>query len=188
MEDLSLHVLDIAENAVAAGATRVRIAVNENERRNILTFRVTDNGRGMSSEEKARALDPFFTTGRKRTGLGLPLLAQTVEICGGRMTVGSAPGQGTTVVARLPFAHVDRPPLTGMAKTIMTLVFGHPGTDFAYRHTCNGFRFSMLHRGRESGPAAPAEGASAVSTNTTTRVKKPIRFDIFVPPVSAEKG
>ncbi|HSA95673.1 MAG TPA: ATP-binding protein, partial [Acidobacteriota bacterium] len=54
MEDLSLHVLDIAENAVAAGATRVRIAVNENERRNVLTFRVADNGRGMSAEEAAR--------------------------------------------------------------------------------------------------------------------------------------
>ena len=100
MEDLSLHILDIAENAVAAGATRVRIAVNENERRDVLTFRVTDNGRGMPPEEKARALDPFFTTGRKRTGLGLPLLAQTAEHCGGRLTLISAPGRGTRVVAR----------------------------------------------------------------------------------------
>ena len=59
MEDLSLHILDIAENAVAAGASRVLIAVNENEQGNVLTFRVTDNGRGMSSGEQARALDPF---------------------------------------------------------------------------------------------------------------------------------
>ena len=111
MEDLSLHILDIAENAVAAGATRVLIAVNENERRDILAFRVTDNGRGMSREEKERALDPFFTTKRKRTGLGLPLLAQTAEVCGGRVVIESVPRKGTRVTARFRFGHIDRPPL-----------------------------------------------------------------------------
>ncbi len=160
MEDLSLHILDIAENAVAAGATRVRIAVNENERRDVVTFRVTDDGRGMSSEEKARALDPFFTTGRKRTGLGLPLLAQTVELCGGRLTLATAPGRGTRVIARLPYSHVDRPPLTRMAETIMTLVFAHPEIDFGYRHTRNGSRFSFLRHGRSGGAADPAEIAA----------------------------
>jgi len=157
MEDLSLHVLDIAENAVAAGATRVRIAVNENERRDVLTFRVTDNGRGMSPEEKERALDPFFTTGRKRTGLGLPLLAQTAEHCGGRLTLLSAPGRGTQVIARLAYSHVDRPPLTKIAETMMVLFFGHPEIDFHYRHARNGLRFSVLRRGGSTGMASPAE-------------------------------
>ncbi len=160
MEDLSLHILDIAENAAAAGATRVRIAVNENERRNVLAFRVTDNGRGMTGDEKARALDPFFTTGRKRTGLGLPLLAQTVDLCGGRLTLASAPGRGTRVIARLPYAHVDRPPLTRMAETVMTFVFGHPEIDFGYRHTRNGLRFSFLRHGRSGKAASPAEIAA----------------------------
>ena len=72
MEDLSLHVLDIAENAVTAGATRVRIAVNENERRNILTFRVTDNGRGMAPEEKARASTRSSRPGGSARGSGYP--------------------------------------------------------------------------------------------------------------------
>ena len=103
------------------------IAVNENEGRDVLTVRVTDNGRGMSREEKARALDPFFTTGRKRTGLGLPLLAQTAELCGGRVTIDSAPGRGTGSSPVIPFSHVDRPPLTKMVETMMTLFFGHPG-------------------------------------------------------------
>jgi hypothetical protein len=157
MEDLSLHVLDIAENAVAAGATRVRIAVNENERRDVLTFRVTDNGRGMAPEERERALDPFFTTGRKRTGLGLPLLAQTAEHCGGRLTLLSAPGRGTQVIARLAYSHVDRPPLTKIAETMMVLFFGHPEIDFHYRHTRNGLRFSVLRRGGSTGTVSPAE-------------------------------
>ncbi len=160
MEDLSLHILDIAENAVAAGATRIRIAVNENERRNVLAFRVTDNGRGMTGDEKARALDPFFTTGKKRTGLGLPLLAQTADLCGGRLMLASTPGRGTRVIARLPYAHVDRPPLTRMAETILTLMFAHPGIDFTYRHTRNGLIFSYLRHGRSAGSADPAEIAA----------------------------
>jgi anti-sigma regulatory factor (Ser/Thr protein kinase) len=157
MEDLSLHILDIVENAVAAGATRVFIAVNENERRDVLTFRVTDNGRGMSREERARVFDPFFTTGRKRTGLGLPLLAQTAESCGGRVVLESASGAGTRVVARFRFAHVDRPPLTKMAETIMTLCFGHPEVDFRYRHTRNGSVFNYFRRGVSGGVVIPSE-------------------------------
>jgi hypothetical protein len=157
MEDLSLHVLDIVENAVAAGAKRVRIAITESAARNALSLRVTDDGRGMTAREQARALDPFFTTGRKRTGLGLPLLAHTAEICGGRLTIASVPGRGTSVAARFPLSHVDRPPLTKMAETLMTLFFGHPETDFHYRHTRNGRVFICLRKGRAGGGTAPRE-------------------------------
>jgi anti-sigma regulatory factor (Ser/Thr protein kinase) len=157
MEDISLHILDIAENAVAAGATRVSIAVNENATRDILSLRVTDNGRGMSREERQRAFDPFFTTGRKRTGLGLPLLAQTAGQSGGRIRLESAPGLGTRVTARFRLSHVDRPPLTRISETLMTLVFGHPEVDLRYRHTCNGNVFRLLRRGARGGAVSPAE-------------------------------
>ena len=157
MEDLSLHILDIAENAVAAGATRVLIAVNENAGRDLLTLRVTDNGRGMSREERRRALDPFYTTMRKRTGLGLPLLAQTSEQSGGRLRLDSGPGRGTRVTARFRLGHVDRPPLTKVPETMMTLFFGHPGTDIRYRHTRNGSVFSYFRKGTEVGRVSPAE-------------------------------
>ena len=157
MEDLSLHILDIAENAIAAGATRVLISVNENLGRDLLVFRVTDDGRGMSRREKARALDPFFTTKRKRTGLGLPLLAQTAEVCGGRVVLESARGQGTKVAARFRWSHIDRPPLTKMTETMMMLFFGHPEVDFRYRHTRNGMFFSYFRRGRGGRAVAPAE-------------------------------
>lgn len=160
MEDLSLHILDIVENAVAAGAARVLIAVNENARRDLLSFRVTDNGRGMSREEKERALDPFFTTKRKRTGLGLPLLAQTAEVCGGRVIIESVPRKGTRVTARFRFRHIDRPPLTKMTETMMMLIFGHPEVEFRYRHTRNGLRFSYLRRAFPGRTAASAEIAA----------------------------
>ena len=157
MEDLSLHVLDIVENAVAAGATRVWIAINENAARDILSLRVTDNGRGMSVRERARALDPFFTTGRKRTGLGLPLLAHTAELCGGKLDIKTTRGRGTTVAARFTLSHVDRPPLTRISETLMTLFFGHPDTEFRYRHSRNGNVFSYLRKGQRSAATAPLE-------------------------------
>jgi Histidine kinase-, DNA gyrase B-, and HSP90-like ATPase len=157
MEDLSLHILDIAENAAAAGATRIAIAVNENAARDLLSLRVTDNGRGMSREERRRAFDPFFTTGRKRTGLGLPLLAQTAGQSGGRIRLVTAPGRGTRVTARFRLSHVDRPPLTRITETLMTLVFGHPQVDFLYRHTRNGNVFRCLRRGAPGGAVSPAE-------------------------------
>jgi hypothetical protein len=160
MADLSLHILDIAENAIAAGATRVLISVNENEKRDILAFRVTDNGRGMSRHQKARALDPFFTTKRKRTGLGLPLLAQTAEVCGGRVVIESAPRKGTRVTAHLRFGHIDRPPLSKMAETMMMLFFGHAEVEFRYQHTRNELRFIYLRSARAGRAAASAEIAA----------------------------
>jgi len=160
MEDLSLHILDIAENAIAAGATRLLISVNENEKRDLFVFRVTDDGRGMSREEQARALDPFFTTKRKRTGLGLPLLAQTAELCRGRVVIESSPDKGTKVTARFSWGHIDRPPLTKMTETLALLVFGHPEIDVRYRHTKNGLRFDF--RGRDHlGPAGAGRAAAA---------------------------
>lgn len=147
MEDLSLHVLDLAENALAAGATRIGIAVNENEKRDLLVLRVTDDGRGMTAEEKKRALDPFFTTKRKRTGLGLALLAQTAGLCGGAVAVESARMKGTKITARFRYHHIDRPPLTKMAETMMMLVFGHPEVDIRYRHRRNGRVFAFGSRG-----------------------------------------
>jgi len=153
MEDLSLHVLDLVENAAAAGAKRVSVSITESAARDRLVLRVTDDGRGMSEAEKARAFDPFFTTGRKRTGLGLPLLAHTAEACGGRVALDSLPGRGARVVAVFRLGHVDRPPLTRMASTMMTLQFGHPDLTLAYRHSRNRRVFRYLRTGGAAGAA-----------------------------------
>jgi hypothetical protein len=144
MEDLSLHILDIAENAIAAGATRISVAINENEKRDLLTIRVSDNGQGMSKKDARRAFDPFFTTKGKRTGLGLPLLAQAADHCGGGIILATAQGKGTTVAVRFSYRHIDRPPLTTMAATMTMLIMSHPEIDFRYSHRVNGrvFRFA----------------------------------------------
>lgn len=137
MEDLSLHILDLAENALNAGATRIAISINENIPGDRLTIGVSDNGRGMSAPARRRAFDPFFTTQKKRTGLGLPLLAQAARQCDGAVTLVTAPGRGTRVRARFRYAHIDRQPLTKMAETIMILVLGNSEVAFRYRHRRN---------------------------------------------------
>ena len=88
MEDLSLHVLDVAENALSAGADRVEVRIAEKQKEDALVIEIEDNGRGMDDEEVSRALDPFYTTGSgKRVGLGLPLLAQAAGEAGGKINV-----------------------------------------------------------------------------------------------------
>ena len=144
MEELSLHILDIGMNSIRAGATRVAVEVAEDRSRDLLTFLIRDNGRGMTEDQLARIHDPFFTTrDTRRVGLGIPLLKQTAEQAGGGLTVTSAPGRGTTVEARFGLDHVDRPPLGDVAATIWTMVVTNPRVEFEYRHTIDGAAFEM---------------------------------------------
>jgi hypothetical protein len=135
MEDLSLHILDIVENSIAAKAQRVAIRVEELPSRDRLVLEVSDDGRGMSPRMLARALDPFVTTKRaKRIGLGLPLLAQAARATGGRLTLRSWPGRGTRVRATFCLSHIDLQPLGDMAETLSVLMVGHPDVRFRYTH------------------------------------------------------
>ncbi|HDK16815.1 MAG TPA: ATP-binding protein, partial [Nitrospirae bacterium] len=80
MEDLSLHILDIAENSITAGASRIRIKIIEDIKANLLLIEISDNGKGMDREMFEHACDPFYTTRTtRRVGLGLPLLAQAAR-------------------------------------------------------------------------------------------------------------
>ena len=90
MEDLSLHVLDVAENSLTAGADRVQIRVTEETTEGILTLEIEDNGRGMDEETVKQAVDPFYTTKpSKRVGLGLAMLSQSAKEAGGELLMGS---------------------------------------------------------------------------------------------------
>jgi len=72
---------------------------------------VVDTGKGMTPEEAAQAFDPFFSTKAKGTGLGLAIAKQTVEQHRGRISLQSAPGQGTCVRVELPASH-SKPPVS----------------------------------------------------------------------------
>jgi hypothetical protein len=143
MDDISLHILDIAENSVRADATRIEIIVTRDVKNDLLRVELIDDGRGMDPGTLAQVRNPFFTTKGKKTGLGIPLLSQAAEQTGGKVTIASAPGQGTRVSITFTWSHVDRPMIGSMTDTLMTLIAGHPDLDYVYEEREDGrvFRF-----------------------------------------------
>ena len=139
MKELSLNLLDIAENSVKAGAPLTQLLLTEEA--NLLTFQVVDNGCGMTEEVLKGVTDPFYTTRTTRpVGLGLPLLRMAAEMTGGTLTVESRhrdahpEDHGTTVTAIFHTDHIDCPPLGDLTATVTTLIQGHPDRDFLFRH------------------------------------------------------
>ena len=143
-EELSLHILDIAMNSLAAEARTVQIMVTEHARRDLLTVRVQDDGRGMDEDTLKRVLADQATTKRSRKkdiGLGLALLRQTAEMCDGKFNVCSQLGAGTTVTASMKLSHVDRPPLGDLNATILALCAANPAVDVQLHYQCGEEQF-----------------------------------------------
>ncbi len=139
MKELSLNILDIAQNSVKAGAKRIEISLERSG--SWLTIAITDDGSGMSPEFAAAAADPFTTTRTTRkVGMGLPLFKLAAEQTGGTFSITShqaafdGDNHGTTVQAVFDTSHVDCEPLGDVASTITTLIQGSPELDFTYRY------------------------------------------------------
>ncbi len=144
MRDLALHLLDIAENSVAAGASTIEIAVEEDAAADRLVLAVNDDGCGMDAELAARVRDPFVTSRTTRkVGLGIPLLAEAAEACDGALAIDSAPGCGTRVRAEFRLSHIDRMPLGDLAGTWLTLFVSFPKIHWLFRYRAAGGAFEF---------------------------------------------
>lgn len=140
--DLSQHILDIAENSIAAGATLLYIDIVEDKASDRMTIRVRDNGQGMDPDMLLRVTDPWVTTRTTRkVGLGIPFLKQTAEMCGGAFEIDSARGCGTTTQATLQLSHIDRPPLGDLIGTLLCIIVGTPHLDLVYHHCVDNREF-----------------------------------------------
>ncbi len=144
MKELSLNVLDIAENSVKAKATLIGIFLEETEE--TLTLTITDNGCGMLPEILRGVIDPFYTTRTTRkVGLGIPLLKLAAEQTGGQVTITSrhesefSDSHGTEVKAVFYRNHIDFTPLGDIVSTVTTLIQGSPEIDFEFRHSGKDF-------------------------------------------------
>lgn len=144
MEDLSLHILDIAENSVEAQAKRIEIKISEDAKKDLLSLEIADDGKGMDKETLRKALDPFFTTKKvRRFGLGLSLLAEAARAANGKFHIESKPGKGTKVRAIFQMSHIDRKPLGDIARTLIAIIAGHPEINIRYRHQVNGSLYTF---------------------------------------------
>lgn len=144
MKEISLHLLDIAQNSVSAGATLIEISVEVDHAGDMLRCQVKDNGRGMDRELLEKVTDPFTTTRTTRkVGLGIPFFKEGAEGCGGTFELESKPGEGTRIAASYRISHIDRPPLGNMADTVYGLVCCNEGIDFIYIYRVDGKMFEF---------------------------------------------
>lgn len=142
MRELSLNVMDVAQNSVVAGATLTEIRVIEQGIH--LQIEIRDNGKGMTEEQVQNVVDPFFTTRTTRkVGLGVPLFKMQAEMTGGGLTITSKPGEGTDVVATFDMSHVDMIPIGDMESTILLLITCNPDSDFVYYRSRDDRSFTL---------------------------------------------
>lgn len=142
MREISLHILDIAENSVAAQAKNILISVDEDTVRDRLNICVQDDGKGMDAEMVARVTDPFTTSRTTRkVGLGLPLLKEAAEACDGSLTVESEVGKGTTVRIEFRLNHIDRMPLGNLNDTFFSLFIAFPEIHWIFKYFRGGDGF-----------------------------------------------
>jgi len=135
LRELALHILDIAENSISAGADRVKISINERYSDDLLKISMEDNGKGMDQETLARITDPFVTSrDTRKVGLGIPFLKAAAEACEGNFVIQSNLGVGTTVHAMFKRSHIDRMPLGDIASTLQTLVIGTPEVNWVFKY------------------------------------------------------
>jgi len=142
LRELALHILDIAENSISAGADQITILVEENLAEDLLRIRIEDNGKGMDSETLARITDPFVTSRTTRkVGLGIPFFKAAAEACEGTFNIQSKHGQGTRVEAAFKHSHIDRMPLGDLTGTLMTLIIGSPEIHWIFEYQVDQGRF-----------------------------------------------
>lgn len=144
MREISLHIIDIAENGIAADADLITIRISESPVENLLKIHVIDNGRGIPGEMIEKVTDPFFTTRKtRRVGLGLSLFKEAAERCGGEFGITSPEGAGTEVSASFMLDHIDLAPMGDLAGSITCLIMGNQGVDFVYTHEYNERSFTI---------------------------------------------
>jgi anti-sigma regulatory factor (Ser/Thr protein kinase) len=147
VKELSLHILDIVQNSIKAGASLIELYIVENSAENIFSIKVKDNGCGMNEETVKNVVNPFFTTRTTRkVGLGLPLLQEAALRCNGTFDIQSEKGVGTSVFCTFDRDSIDRAPLGDISSTIMTIVNSLENCELIYIHVLDDkdYEFSTM--------------------------------------------
>lgn len=144
MRELSLNVLDIAQNSISANASLIEIEVLEDTKKKELLIGIYDNGRGMTPEQVQNVQDPFFTTRTTRkVGMGIPLFKLAAEQTGGSLEITSEVGVGTRVRTLFKTDSIDFTPIGDMDSTIIMLITMNTDRDFIYRFGIDENEFTL---------------------------------------------
>lgn len=135
MKEISLNILDIANNSIRAKCSLLKIEIEESVKNNKLSVVIDDNGSGMNEETLRKVADPFFSSRTTRhIGLGVPFLKQHAELAGGNFRIKSTLGIGTRVEANFMLNHPDRQPLGDVVGVMLMLIASNPEIDFIYKY------------------------------------------------------
>lgn len=135
MQELSLNVLDIAQNSIAANARTIEVLIHQDTQKNELTITVKDDGKGMSEEQVQKVTNPFYTTRTTRkVGMGIPLFKMEAEMCGGSFQLHSVLGEGTMISGTFRTDNIDFVPLGDISSTMATLICLNQDRNFIYTY------------------------------------------------------
>ena len=135
MKELALHILDLVQNSLVAGASLIKICIKESKQNNLLQIEIIDNGCGIAADKLQEVLDPFYTTRTTRkVGLGIPLFQAAALQSEGDFKIESDPGRGTTISAEFKYDNIDRPPLGNIVDSLVTLIICNPEINFYFEY------------------------------------------------------
>ena len=155
MKDISLHLMDIVQNSIAAGADKIILRIwvepkqdTDQEKSAKISYNlcceIIDNGRGMEPAFAKKAADPFKTTRKTRNiGMGLPLLKLSAEMAGGELILESELNKGTRIKAFFDVDSIDRIPLGDVASTVKMLVMANPDITWNIWFSSSGEEFEL---------------------------------------------
>lgn len=144
LTEISLNVLDIAQNSITAEASLVQIAIKIDQKKDLFELSIEDNGFGMDEESLSKVCDPFYTTRTTRkVGFGISFLKLESELTGGEFNIESSKGKGTKVYATFGLSHIDRMPLGDICESIHSLVVYNSNVDFVFNYSFNDNSFTM---------------------------------------------
>jgi signal transduction histidine kinase len=150
LPEISLNILDVAQNSISAGSPLTEIIVDIDRKADTLTVCINDSGCGMDEQQVKAVIDPFYTTRTTRSvGMGIPLFKMMAEQTGGSLTLLSksereyGADSGTIISALFFKNHIDFTPLGDVVSTLLTLIQGHPETNFLYNHKSPEFEVTL---------------------------------------------
>ena len=135
MKELSLNILDLAQNSITAKAKNIKIEIVEKSEEKTMVIKISDDGAGMNKEILEKSADPFYTSRTTRkVGLGIPLFKMQAEMTGGSFEIDSKSGEGTVISAVFKTDSLDFVPLGDIISTLCVMISGSPETNFNFSH------------------------------------------------------